>query len=189
MRGMLCVATMLVAPVLGVSAQSGPEITQPLTSATANTESSPTSDDKGAVTTDTDDHNWHLRLGTISLSAAYFGGPGFYPYAYYPFYAMAPWDPFWGLSYSGYAPGFGYADGKGEVKLTGAPKDAKVYVNGGYAGRADRLKHMWLTPGAYDLAVAIPGGETFQQRIYVLSGKTLKIAASGTPNMPEKEKP
>ena len=34
---------------------------------------------------------------------------------------------------------------------------------------------MWLDPGAYDLSIESADGSRFQQRIYVLSGKTLKI--------------
>ena len=145
------------------------------------------SDDRG------NDHRWHLRLGTADLAAGYFRGPLFYPYpplAYYPFYGQALWDPFWN-PFWGYYPGpvlnFGYGDGKGEVQLTGAPKSAKIYLDGAYAGTGDRLKHMWLDPGAYDLAVSVPGRETFRQRIYILTGKMLKVAANQSPNTPEKE--
>jgi len=135
-------------------------------------------------------HNWHLRLGTIGVGAAYYNGPAFYPYPYYGypgFYSAAYWDPlwdpFWGPGYSGYALNFAYGHGKGEVKLSGAPKDAKVYVDGAYAGTAKDLKHVWLDPGAYDLSVVSPGRDTFQQRIYVLSGKTLKIVADQRPKV------
>ena len=52
-----------------------------------------------------------------------------------------------------------------------------MYVNGGYAGTADKLKTIWLDPGAYDLSLSAAGREPYRERIYVLSGKTLKIAA------------
>ena len=55
--------------------------------------------------------------------------------------------------------------------------DAAVYVDGGYAGTADKLKNLWLDPGAYDLAVSAPGRVDFHERLYVLSGKSLKITA------------
>ena len=139
------------------------------------------------------DRKWHLRLGAVTLGAGYFRGPLFYPYAplaYYPFYAQALWDPFWNpfwdLYYPGQALNLGYADDKGEVRLTGAPKSAKIYLDGAYAGTADRLKHMWLDPGAYDLAVSVSGRDTFRQRIYILTGKTLKVAADQAPNTPER---
>jgi hypothetical protein len=137
-----------------------------------------------------DEHHrrFHVRLGTISVGAGYtrFSGPffynpflfGFYPYSfgYSPFF----YDPFfYSPFYSpGYYGGFSYSNGKGEVKLSGASKTAEVYLNGGYAGVAGKLKSMWLEPGAYDLSVSNSGSGsgTFHQRIYVLSGKSLKIS-------------
>ncbi|MBV9480035.1 MAG: hypothetical protein JO249_04675 [Acidobacteria bacterium] len=181
MREALYIAAVLVASGAGISAQT--RNTEP--AATEAPPSSLFSDDQKTPVKETNDHNWHLRLGTVT--AGYFQGPGFYPY--YPFYLMAPWDPFWGMYYPAYAPNVAYSSGKGEVKLTAATKEAKVFVDGAYAGNAGRLKHIWLDPGAYDLAVAIPGRAIFEQRIYVLSGKTLKITARGVSNTLEKEEP
>lgn len=128
------------------------------------------------------EHKLHLRLGTIALGAGYFSGPGFYPYDPYPFFPFtreysALWYPYWG-PYSYFAPGyFGYGSAKGEVKLAAEPKTAQVYVDRAYAGTADHLKNIWLEPGAYDLSLEANGREDFHQRIYVLSGKSLKITA------------
>jgi len=128
------------------------------------------------------DHKLHLRLGTISLGAGYshFSGPAYYPYgAYSPFgweYATL-WSPYWspypffGRDY------FNYGSDKGEVRLQAEPKSAEVYLDNAYAGTADHLKSMWLEPGAYDLSVSAGGREEFHKRIYVLSGKSLKITA------------
>ena len=66
----------------------------------------------------------------------------------------------------------------GAVKLEGVDKNALVYLDGALAGRADKLKRMWLDPGAYDLELRT-GDRSATQRIYVLSGKTLKV----TPDM------
>jgi|GEM_PF-2303289 hypothetical protein len=135
-------------------------------------------------------HRSHIHLGTISFGAGYtryssgfffpYYGYGFYPYAGYgPFYSpfvYGFYDPFYGPYYSGFYPGnMGYAPDKGEVKLDKAGKGAQVYLNGAFAGPADKLKSMWLDPGAYDLSVSTPSGQKFEQRIYVISGKTLKI--------------
>lgn len=141
----------------------------------------------------------HFYLGAITVGASYtnfghaFVGP-VYPYYAYPLYPYYPYgafsvgafytsyfsDPFYGpySYYAPYAPGFGYAAGKGEVKLEslGRNKGASVYIDNGYAGPADKLKQMWLDPGAYDLALQSADGSAFRQRIYVLSGKTLKIS-------------
>jgi hypothetical protein len=67
--------------------------------------------------------------------------------------------------------------GTGEGRLIADPKAAEVYINGGYAGTADKLKTLWLDPGAYDLTVSAAGRQPFHQRLYVLSGKSLKITA------------
>jgi hypothetical protein len=129
-------------------------------------------------------HPIHLKLGSVAAGAGYShwsGSPyypyyGYEPYGFYPYFgAYSPWlgSPFW----SPYSP-FTYpgAD-KGEVRLTAEPKTAQVFLDGAYAGTADRLKSMWLEPGAYDLSVSTPNREPFHQRIYVLSGKSLKITA------------
>jgi hypothetical protein len=127
----------------------------------------------------------HLRLGGIVVSGGYACfWPGIYPYgfAYGPFYspisAALWWDPFWGFFPPIYPAGyFSPGDGKGEVKLTDAPKSANLYVNGGYAGTVEHLRSFWLDPGVYDLVLSAPDGREYQQRVYVLTGKTLKIAA------------
>jgi hypothetical protein len=145
-------------------------------------------------------HKFRVRLGTISVGAGYshFSGPFYYPYGLYGFHpyslAYSPflWDPFWSnytpFYYPGYFQGFAYGNGKGEVKLMAEPKTADVYLDGAYAGTADRLKSMWLEAGAYDLSVSTKDRATFRQRIYVLSGKSLKITAKLVPEKTE-EKP
>jgi hypothetical protein len=133
---------------------------------------------------------WRLHLGGVAVGAGYshFSGP-IYPYSYpFPYYApygfypgdwvtASLWYPLWSpLPF--YGPGyFAYNNGRGEVRLTAEPKDARVYIDGGYAGTADKLKNLWLDPGAYDLMVSAPGREDFHERLYVLSGKSLKITA------------
>jgi hypothetical protein len=149
----------------------------------------------------------HVRLGTVTVGASYtnfghgFVGP-FYPYPYYPygafsvgtFYAPFAGFPFYGpFYYPGYGPVLKYGPGKGEVKLSslGHHKNAEVYINEAYAGVADKLKEMWLDPGAYDLSLKAADGSSFTKRIYVLSGKSLKITpdfqmSTKTPSQEEK---
>ena len=109
-----------------------------------------------------------VRLGGVRIGAGYSYGGYYSPWWYY--------DPF--LFYPVYAPGyysgFGYQPNMGAVKLEGADKNALVYLDGALAGRADKLKQMWLDPGAYDLELRT-GARSAMQRIYVLSGKTLKV--------------
>jgi PEGA domain len=127
------------------------------------------------------DRKYHLRLGTITVGAGYFSGPFFYPYgpySWYPSYGAGFWDPFWGpYSSFGYLPNLSYGNDKGEIRLTTDPKQAEVYIDGAYAGTADHLKTIWLDPGAYDLSVSHTGRESFHQRIYILTGKLLKVTA------------
>lgn len=134
--------------------------------------------------TETTPHRYHLRLGTVGLSAGYISGPLWYPYApygyYYPYYG-AVFEPFWAPFSPYYSPAsFAYGADKGQIELKADPKDAAVYIDGAYAGTVQRLKSFWLDPGAYDLSIRADRREPFQQRVYVLTGKTLNISAKLT---------
>src|SRR5205807_8725909 len=96
------------------------------------------------------------------------------PYGWYPYYSAAFCVPY--VSF-GYLPNLAYESDKGDVKLAADPKQAVVYIDGAYAGTADRLNTIWLEPGAYDLSLSYTERERFRQRIYVLTGKSLKITA------------
>ncbi len=134
------------------------------------------------------DRKTRVRLGGITVGAAYSRYSGFpwygYPYlpAWYPYWSPY-WSPFWDaylpLYHPGYAPGYYLREGPGmgEVKLE-APAKSEVYLDGAYAGLSNDLKTIWLKPGAYDLEVRGPGRPPFTKRIYVLSGKRLKIEAA-----------
>jgi hypothetical protein len=65
----------------------------------------------------------------------------------------------------------------GEVKLDTKVKDAEVFINGAYAGTAGKLKSMWLRPNTYDLEIRAPGRAPYEERIYVVAGKTLHVHA------------
>ncbi len=124
-----------------------------------------------------------VRLGGISVGAGYshWGGgrPVYWGGPWGPAYGWGPWYGY-GLGsmfYPGYFSGFAYAPDKGEVKLTAADKNAEVYIDGGFAGTAGRLKSMWLDPGVYNLEVRPGTGDPYQKKIYVLSGKALRLEA------------
>jgi hypothetical protein len=62
----------------------------------------------------------------------------------------------------------------GEVKIRTAEKDASVFIDGGYAGVADKLRSIWLDPGAYNIELHA-GQRSYSKRIYVLSGKRVTL--------------
>ena len=139
-------------------------------------------------------HPSRIRLGGISVGASYsrFSGPYWGwpyscgPYGYRPLFwnAYGPYcAPFFDLYspflyHSGYYSGFPRGPNMGEVRLHSDSKRAEVFLDEAYAGVAEDLKSIWLEPGAYNLEVRADRGATFSRRIYVLSGKTLKIEAT-----------
>lgn len=135
----------------------------------------------------------HVRLGGIMVGASYthFSGypyGGYYPYGYYsPFWGYGPYwggySPFWYAPmfgpwiYPGAYNGFAYAPGMGELKLPTRSKTATVFIDGAFAGTADKLKHFWLEPGAYNIEVKDTNQPAIKERVYVLSGKTIALQA------------
>jgi hypothetical protein len=119
-----------------------------------------------------------VRLGTISIGAGYgyYSGPywpGYYWAGYYPPPFFGGWYDPW---FAPYAPVyFAPQINNGQVNLQTADKNAEVYLDGAYAGPASKLKSFWLAPGVYQLEVRAVGQTPQEKRIYVLTGKTLKI--------------
>jgi hypothetical protein len=119
-----------------------------------------------------------VRLGAISMCTGYDYPvyPGYdSPFLYGPFY-----DPLYSsaIDYPCFAsPVFlvPQAD-KGRVSLQAPSKDAEVYLNNAYAGTAADLKKFWLAPGVYELEVRSNDQITKKKRIYVLTGKNLKVS-------------
>jgi hypothetical protein len=125
----------------------------------------------------------HVRLGGIFVDAGYSRHSG---YGYYPGvwgYRSYLFDPFLFSPFArGFATGFAYQPNMGEVKIQSSPANALVYIDGALAGRAGHLKSMWLDPGVYHFAVH-DGARKYAQRVYVLTGKTLKL----TPELMEQQ--
>ncbi|MCP5120605.1 MAG: PEGA domain-containing protein, partial [bacterium] len=88
-----------------------------------------------------------------------------------------PWfwhNPYYASPFVGrYAPGAG----KGEIRLETEEKSAEVYIDDAYAGLAGERKTMWLAPGAYNISLRMEGREPYEKRVYVLSGKRLRLRA------------
>jgi len=90
-------------------------------------------------------------------------GPGFAPYGWYgPYYGPYSYGPY-------------SIANAGQVKLDTQVKEAEVFIEGSYAGKVRELKTMMMRPGSYDISVRAPGRETFEQKVYVVAGKTLKL--------------
>jgi hypothetical protein len=119
-----------------------------------------------------------VRLGTISVGAGYgyYSGP-VWPGYYSPFF-YDPWlyDPWIGYSFFPSPVFLIPQPDKGQVNLQGSYKDAEVYLDDAYAGTAATLKKFWLAPGVYDLEVRPKDQTPKKKRIYVLTGKTLKVS-------------
>jgi hypothetical protein len=97
-----------------------------------------------------------------------FYGPGFYGPGYYGWYG-----PMYGAPYAVEQTPY-----LGKVKFDTKRKDALIYVDNGYAGTVRQLGTFQLRPGAHNIELRDPSGQViFQQKINVLAGKTLKLAA------------
>ncbi|HET8826191.1 MAG TPA: PEGA domain-containing protein [Terriglobales bacterium] len=187
----LSLISAVLAPIFLATVGIAQEATHSAATIATQSQASPSNNDQAKPAKDENSpHRYHLRLGTVALNAGYVAGPLWYPYApyaYYPYYGAA-FDPFWAPFSPYYYPSsFAYGVDKGQIELKADPKDAAVYIDGAYAGTVPRLKNIWLDPGAYDLSIRATGREPFQQRVYVLTGKTLNISAKLTPVTGAKE--
>jgi PEGA domain len=96
-------------------------------------------------------------------------GRGFYgPYGWY---GPGWYGPYWG-------PPYAVVPYTGQVKIKTNDKNAAVFVDGGYAGQAAKLKKFALRPGTHNIELRDPSGHSFyQERVQVIPGKTLEINA------------
>jgi hypothetical protein len=95
---------------------------------------------------------------------------------FYRPYGPAWWGPGWYAPYWG--PGYAVVPYTGQVKIKTNNKNAAVFVDGGYAGQAAKLKKFALRPGTHNIELRGPSGHTFyQERVQVIPGKTVEIDA------------
>jgi hypothetical protein len=126
-----------------------------------------------------------VRVSSISLGAFYsYSSSCPFPYSCYPYF----WDPFYYGFWPSYwfyppfyppvyFPGYSAPGQEGEVRLETNVKSAEVYLNSAFAGMAGHLKSFWIAPGVYELEIRTENQVIFQRRIYVLTGKTIRVKA------------
>ena len=123
-----------------------------------------------------------LKLGGVVISGGYSHASGPYWWSYRTFYS--PYSQFWDWAWyhpffhPGFYYGFAHGPSKGEIRLRTSVAKAEVYLDGAFAGFAEDLKSMWLDPGAYNLEVRPPGRTAYSRRVYVLTGKILRLDAA-----------
>jgi hypothetical protein len=142
----------------------------------------------------------HPRAGTGRGSGGgyypgYPGYPGYYPPGYYPGwgggYYWGSWWPYssWGW-YGGY---YGYPWGwgggatvyhsvereSGSLRVLVDPSEARVYVDGYYAGTVDDFDGLFqrlsLAPGRHEIALKLEGYKTHRVKVYVTPDTTTKL--------------
>jgi hypothetical protein len=91
-----------------------------------------------------------------------------------PYYG---WGPGWYGWYGPWGPAYVVPSAPaGEVKLITHMKEASVYVDGGYAGVAGKLKHFDLSPGNHNIELRdSTGNMLFHQQVQVIRDKTTEV--------------
>lgn len=97
-------------------------------------------------------------------------------YAYDPFF----WDRWaWMNGYPPYNSVY-YPPTTGDVKLKTDRKEAAVYVDGGYAGKAKDRKRFSLPPGTHRIELRDSEGKTIaRQTVHVVLGKSVTLDFRG----------
>jgi hypothetical protein len=102
-------------------------------------------------------------------------GWGWAPYGYWGY----PYGAYGGYGYPYYG---GYYRGYAEARILVTPKEAKVYVDGYYAGIVDDFngwtQRLDAPPGEHEVAIYLEGYRTLRQRVLFQPGKTVKITGT-----------
>ena len=112
------------------------------------------------------------QRGVVIVRGGFYGG--FYGPHFFGYLGPGPWVyGYWGAPY-----GFGYISrpNSGDVKIETKMKDASVYLDGGFIGKADKVKKFSIKAGPHDIELRDPSGKSFyQEHIQVLPGRTVEI--------------
>jgi hypothetical protein len=129
----------------------------------------------------------HPRAGTGTGSGGgyYPGYPGYGWGGYYPGYGYGSyWWPYGSFGwYGGYWGGYpGWYDGghgSGSLRVLVDPAEARVYVDGYYAGAVDDFdglfQRLQVAPGRHEITCKLEGYKTYRVRVYVGPDATLKL--------------
>jgi hypothetical protein len=139
----------------------------------------------------------HPRAGTGrgSTGGGYYPGypgyPGWGWGGYYPGWGYSYWWPYgsfgwYGGGYYGYPWGYGggtvyhYVQREGgSVRVLVDPSEARVYVDGYYAGTVDDFdglfQRLHVSPGRHEIALKLEGYKTHRMKIYVAPDSTVKV--------------
>jgi hypothetical protein len=135
----------------------------------------------------------HPRAGTGHGS----GGGGHYPYyPYYPYWGWGYYPGYWGswwpygaYGWYGYGYPWGWGGGgtvyhhveseTGSVRVLVDPSEARVYVDGYYAGTVDDFdglfQRLHVSPGRHEIALKLEGYTTHRVKVYVAPDSTVKL--------------
>jgi hypothetical protein len=140
----------------------------------------------------------HPRAGTGTG-----GHYGYYPAPYYgygfPYYYGSPYyslgfgyySPYYYSGFYGYAPSYYARTGyePGSLRLIVEPREARVYVDGYYAGVVDDFDGIFqrlnLSPGRHDISLRLDGFRTQNFKVYVPYDHTIKIHHKMVPGSPK----
>jgi hypothetical protein len=140
----------------------------------------------------------HPRAGTGRGEGGYYPGYGYppgywgggyyypgyggywWPYGYYGWYGGFGYGSYWG--YPGYG-GTVYHSGGGRdgasLRVLVDPSEARVYVDGYYAGVVDDFDGLFqrlnVAPGRHDVTLKLEGYKSHRMRVYVGPDATLKL--------------
>jgi hypothetical protein len=112
----------------------------------------------------------------------YFYRPYFYRPYYYGYYGPSFYNTFWypyPMVYSPYGWYGAYGDPFGAVKVEVRPRDAKVFVDGYFAGVVDdydgAFQRLRLKSGPHEIEVYLDGYRSLRQTVYLTPGSTFKL--------------
>ena len=143
-------------------------------------------------------YNYGPRFGL----GLYYGYPGYYDLGHswygYPYYTYGYGSSYYGYGYGSPYNGYGYgypgsvtaAPGQvyGRVRIQNAPRDAQVYVDGGYVGTVDNFDGaragLTLEVGVHGIEIRATGFEPVEFDVNLQAGQTITYRARMRPLQP-----